>query len=298
MFVYANEILSRIGYRFSSPGTDGAQVDVYTMKLTKAGTNAAVPEVAYSQGPRLIRPTVADFQKQTEVVNDYVDLRGDRGQEIIDQIGGNIGYMTPILPMVPGRMDKTLELLALVQALAAHVAQQAKHLLACRRPHAYSGQLQPMIPTPGHGALPSGHATEAHALAETLARLVPAAKKPKDTDRMLMAQAARIAVNRTVAGLHFPADSYAGMVLGYYVADIVAARAGKGTKSKAGATFDGKDIEKTDFRADLVWGAGGRLDVDNDAGTKKIVKHSTDAMDIDTSQPIKWLWDAALKEWN
>ena len=35
-----------------------------------------------------------------------------------------------------------------------------KHALACRRPIEYSPQVQPMILTPSHGSLPSGHSTK------------------------------------------------------------------------------------------------------------------------------------------
>ena len=40
------------------------------------------------------------------------------------------------------------------------VEMRFKHELACWRPADYSFQVQPMITTPGHGSLPSGHCTQ------------------------------------------------------------------------------------------------------------------------------------------
>jgi hypothetical protein len=90
-----------------------------------------------------------------------------------------------------------------------------------------SPQLQPMIQTPGHGSLPSGHATEAHIVAYVLWKLLRAANpsKPIDTFEQLMRQAARVAINRTIAGVHFPVDSAAGQVLGLALGEYFVHRA-------------------------------------------------------------------------
>ena len=52
--------------------------------------------------------------------------------------------------------------------MGAHLAMIAKHALAVRRPDQLDGRILPMIPTPGHGAFPSAHATEAYAVATVL----------------------------------------------------------------------------------------------------------------------------------
>src|SRR4030095_6798907 len=93
---------------------------------------------------------------------------------------------------------------------------------AVLRPHELSPQVQPMIPTPNHGSWPSGHATEAHAVARVLFELVArgaVAAADNQLRELLMRQAARIAINRTVAGMHYPVDSMAGQALGLAVGE-------------------------------------------------------------------------------
>lgn len=78
--------------------------------------------------------------------------------------------------------------------------------------------IEPMFPKgsplyPAHASYPSGHASQAHALAYFYAWLFPYL-----TDS-LMSAAADIARNREVAGLHYPSDSLAGKVLASQVVD-------------------------------------------------------------------------------
>lgn len=72
------------------------------------------------------------------------------------------------------------------------------------RPAQRDPSLFPVLETPGHPSYPSGHSTQAHLIAFTLAHLVPAATVE------LEAVAWQIAVNREIAGLHFRSDTVAG----------------------------------------------------------------------------------------
>ena len=117
-------------------------------------------------------------------------------------------------------------MLAAAFRLALYVELRLKHALACRRPGEYSPQIQPMILTPAHGALPSGHATEAFLMAYVTLELT---SPPDDPGRQmkreqLMRLADRIARNRTVAGVHFPVDSAAGAMLGLTLGDYLVRR--------------------------------------------------------------------------
>ena len=108
--------------------------------------------------------------------------------------------------------------------LANFTEMRLKQALSCRRPIEYSPQVQPMILTPGHGTLPMGHATETFMAALVLWNLLKQPTPPCGGTRRLMGHdrwgaqllslAARVAINRIVAGMHFPVDAAAGAVLG------------------------------------------------------------------------------------
>lgn len=81
------------------------------------------------------------------------------------------------------------------------------------RPNHLTEDLTPSIPVPGHPAYPSGHATQAHLLAYLLMELAP------DQSGQLVADAAKIAKNREIAGVHYPSDSEAGQLLARQIVD-------------------------------------------------------------------------------
>ena len=153
-------------------------------------------------------------------------------------------------------MPKTRQLLKLVLEVSIIIHMRIKHALACRRPVEFSPQIQPMIVTPGHGSLPSGHATEAFVVAFVMDALLRRARLPKEERQpagfrfrrddplttQLMRIAERVATNRTVAGVHFPADSVAGMVLAQALVGLLrgallgaSARRGHGHSTAAGS---------------------------------------------------------------
>ncbi len=90
-------------------------------------------------------------------------------------------------------------------------------------------EVQPMITTPEHGAFPAGHAAQAYAVAcvlERLLQLAPADPRAVQLQRI----AARISINRVIAGVHYPVDLMAGRVLGQALGEYFVARCvgGKG----------------------------------------------------------------------
>ena len=166
----------------------------------------------------ITRPGIADFLEQLTFVDRYAALRSDRGTEIMTQMGGAVAFLSAIAYLSPSRTPYTLELLAAAIRLANYTEMRFKHALACLRPNQFSAQIQPIILTPGHGSFPSGHATETFISALVLLRLLEAsATVPYGDDQwaiQLMQLASRVAINRTVAGVHFPVDSAAGALLG------------------------------------------------------------------------------------
>jgi membrane-associated phospholipid phosphatase len=169
-----------------------------------------------------------------------MDLRADRMVEILAQQGDMLSFFGAQLPLSAQRRPATALLLAVVYEVVAAQEMRIKHLCSVPRPVDLSPRIQPVIQTPGHSAYPSGHATEAHAFATVLAalhlaarpgpapaagtsvldavlaHLTPAHEAAAELDPviLLFRLAARIADNRTVAGVHYPVDSAHGALLG------------------------------------------------------------------------------------
>jgi hypothetical protein len=149
------------------------------------------------------------------------------------------------------------------------VEMRFKHALGCRRPVEYSPQIQPIITTPLHGTYPMGHAVQAYLCAGLLQWLGGWDDNHPRTVQ-LQRLAARISINRVIAGVHFPVDASAGQamaqtLLGYFLARCQAAKApALKARSFGGEFYDPKptpkEIEKLaktqDFDGVLI--AGGK----------------------------------------
>ncbi|MEK6244260.1 MAG: phosphatase PAP2 family protein [Pseudomonadota bacterium] len=244
----------------------------------------------------IIRPTRAIFRRQLKFLNGYADLREDRASEILAQLSPPLAFWSSVANLHPSRTRWTIELLGAALRLAMFVEMRFKHALACRRPLEYSPQVQPMILTPGHGTLPSGHATEAHIVAYVLWRLLRRAEPTKNRRwcDQLMRQAARIAINRTVAGVHFPVDSAAGQLLGLTLGDYFVRRCGNnGSPANYRAwRFDGPRFNgNLDFDWRLLY---------NTTTDLRLSAPFTDILPMQTAQVsalLTWLWRKAVAEW-
>ena len=143
----------------------------------------------------------------------YADLRSERSTEMLSQIDGQWAHWCSIVPMRPDSTPHTLALLTAALQWVITVELRFKHAFGCPRPAELSPQVQPCITTPGHGTFPMGHAVQAFLLAGLLQDLLGV-----DADDawgiQLTRTAFRISINRVVAGLHFPVDLVAGLVLG------------------------------------------------------------------------------------
>ena len=256
------------------------------------------------------RPEKEDFKDQLELVRDYADLRADRLPEIMTQAGYPVPYLTGIAGLQPGRKQYSHELLGITQVFATQIVLAVKHALACHRPDAFSSQVQPVIPTPGHGTLPSGHATEAFAMAVVLAKLLEF-ERGTSSDlhvNQLMRQAARIAANRTVAGVHFPADSIAGAMLGLLIGHYVVLR-GTGCGCVEPAIFNGRKVVdrngsnpvNRDFDPSLYEVGNNdprkRVPVDGHGIVTRYGKPLTPTTSGIVSEPLQFLWQQAEAEW-
>lgn len=247
---------------------------------------------------KLSAPDVEVFRTaQLSLVLSWADLREERASEILAQVDNQFAFLAAVLHMHPSQMRRTYELLAMAIQFAVSVEMRVKHELGCWRPAEYSPQVQPMITTPGHGALPSGHATQAYMAAYVLQRLLTITPG-SPTDVQLQRQAARIATNRVIAGVHFPADNLAGRLLGQALGEYFAARAG--AKPSTGArlvyTFKGDAVKAHEFHPSIQPFDGGHA---NPGLPKPAPFYSTapDAKWPAVSPLLEHLWAKASVEW-
>jgi membrane-associated phospholipid phosphatase len=236
-------------------------------------------------------PTKAIFKKQLDLVAAYADLRADRAAEIVAQVPFPFAFWASMVGILPHRHKKTLLLLELALLLAVHVQMRFKHVFASARPVELSPQIQPMIPTPGHGSWPSGHATEAFIVATVLEALLnaanPAAGNGSACREQMQRLAARIAINRTVAGVHFPVDSAVGRLLGTALGEFFVGRStGASVRHQGfdGRLFVGAQNEAKDFCLHDPLHAG--------AGSM-----SGPAVALTAGPMLNWLWQKSVEEW-
>jgi hypothetical protein len=215
------------------------------------------------------------------------------------QMGGALAFLSSVAFLHPSRTPFTLELLAAALRLANFAEMRFKHTLACRRPIEFSPQVQPIILTPSHGSLPSGHSTESFMMAIVLWEVLKAsAVKPyadADWGQQLMRLAARVATNRTVAGVHFPVDSAAGAMLGLTLGQYLVKRCLATATQYDAYEFDGAAYPAT---------TTGAPPNDGDFYWEEIVKAAPPAYIAKTAgQPLQpsgllgWLWGKAVAEW-
>ena len=236
---------------------------------------------------KLKRPSAKIFKQQLELVVNYAELREDRGAEILAQISGGFAFIAPIIGLTSHRHKYTLELLDLLVFLALQVESRFKHGFSCPRPVELSPQIQPMIPTPGHAAWPSGHATEAYAVVTMLQALLPHGSTYREQLERL---AARIAVNRTVAGLHYPVDSAVGRLLGTALGGFMVARCTGGTLHERG--FNGTKFH--DAKGHVIDFDPRVSMADNQSGYYELFAgtHSVAASPL-----LQFMWGKAADEW-
>ncbi|GLO72799.1 hypothetical protein MACH17_43160 [Phaeobacter inhibens] len=235
----------------------------------------------------------------------YADLRGDRAAEILSQTSAITPFLASISYMDPARTPFTLELMSAALGFTNYCGMRLKYSISAKRPIEFSPQVQPIIPTPTHGSLPSGHATESFITARLLWKLLRASNSEQYHEdgvwgEMFMRLASRIATNRTVAGVHFPVDSAAGAMLGLTLADYLHAVCDPEANELTSACFNGPAFNAAE---DFDWHA--LYVARDDRQTKKAGKkrspwatserHPTTP---DMASPVlTWLWKKAQAEW-
>ena len=116
-------------------------------------------ERKYAPLVSIVAPELPGFAAQAELVRNYADLRTERVPEIHAQMGDIYSFFGAIDFLGPERSKWTLVLMAAAFRFAVAVEMRMKHALNCPRPVLFSPRIQPIIQTPTHGSLPSGHST-------------------------------------------------------------------------------------------------------------------------------------------
>jgi hypothetical protein len=241
----------------------------------------------------LRRPTVQVFKQQLDLVANYAELRNDRGSEVLAQtLPSQVPFWAPVIGMQPHRHPWTQQLVALALSLTVSVEMRFKHAFACPRPFQLSPQIQPMIPTPGHGSWPSGHATESYVVAVLLQSLLQNVNGNGSAyGEQLQRLAARVATNRVVAGVHYPVDSAVGRLLGTALAEFFVARCIGSTKLHErgfdGTKFHGPKGTVVDFDPRVSM-------EDNKSGYYEYLSRIGS---VSSSSLLAFMWTKAAKEW-
>ncbi|MGY3439923.1 phosphatase PAP2 family protein [Marinovum sp. KMM 9879] len=241
------------------PGSRQSAIFVETMSGLDIALDGASETASVLVGTDTLfcaaRPTEAAFQAQVPDVKAAADLRADRAPEILAQTGDILSFLAMPLSMNLARHKWTLELLQAVLLPVIAVEKALKNAMACRRPHEYDAQIQPMITAPAHSSFPSGHATESFAIAEVLTLVSGSGGDTSAYGAQMALQAARIAHNRVVAGVHFHVDNICGAALGKSLAGMLLHRSGAVgqhyavTVKSQDAAADGAKLSLTDLNA-------------------------------------------------
>ena len=156
----------------------------------------------------LKRPSLDQYRTQLQDVLDWAPLRADRASEILAQTTDMGAFFQSVLPLSAEKNASTLLLLKIATQLSSYIVLRFKHEFGCPRPVELSPQIQPMIPTPMHGAYPMGHMSEAVIVANLLSKLTHQTGSPawNEMTEQLKRIAIRIGQNRIVAGVHYPID--------------------------------------------------------------------------------------------
>ncbi len=103
-----------------------------------------------------------------------------------------------------------------------------------------------------------------------------------------------MAINRTVAGVHFPVDSAAGMVLARTLSEYYIARF-SGVGDVYTRTFDGRGFAR-DFSYEDIWEVSDQPCAAANPQSLKICR-SAIAVQVPKSDLLSHLWSKAVAEW-
>lgn len=160
-------------------------------------------------------------EAELSLLHEYVALRTpERVAQILaerEADGIKVGPEVITTYMSDPRYVKTGEAIGQLLDEINPIVMRIKNKFDRVRAHKLDPTLTTVIDVPEHGAYPSGHSTQAHAIAFLLTAIAPERKAEFESDAL------RVAVNREIAGVHYPSDSAAGRLLGRQIVDLMLA---------------------------------------------------------------------------
>jgi membrane-associated phospholipid phosphatase len=158
------------------------------------------------------------------------DERADALDEILSQAEEFTSYFLNLMTAKPTSYPATTRVLNAACLVGLFVAMNWKAQFNRPRASQLCPALLPPIAVPDHASYPSGHSTQAHLMAlcmgQVFALLPPAQQplmQPMQADLWVLAD--RIARNREIAGLHYPSDTAAGIVLANQILPLLSGMA-------------------------------------------------------------------------
>ena len=155
----------------------------------------------------------------TDLVTAAADERADAMGEIMSQSDEFISYFLNVVCARPASHPATTCLLTIAAQIGTFIVMSFKEAYLRPRPSQVCPGLLPPLEVPGHASFPSGHSTQAHLMALCLENAMkpPTSMNPDPTNTTqnttIGVLADRIARNREIAGLHYKADSDAGVAI-------------------------------------------------------------------------------------
>jgi acid phosphatase (class A) len=159
--------------------------------------------------PRLLAPPPSDSSEVTRAELDAMLLIQERRSQsqadaaladndadlerFSDAVGSAKSLKDLPLPLTNALLNK-------VDRNMSPIIGAGKQVFNRPRPYALETRLKPVVPLPGGGSFPSGHAVWGYVTALVLADMVP------ERRRQILARADDFSRNRVIAGVHYPSD--------------------------------------------------------------------------------------------
>jgi membrane-associated phospholipid phosphatase len=211
-------------------GTTWAAINPATNAATVAAWNASI---SWIPGPPAPPPGLVPFFDWSTVqanadaeiqllVTAAANERADALAEILSQSDEFISYFLNMMTARPGAYPYTTKVLAIASLVGTFVAMYFKAWYGRPRPSQLCPALLPPIEVPGHASFPSGHSTQAHLMALCMNQVLGGLPQQATMFDDLWTLADRIARNREIAGLHYPSDSLAGVLIARLIEPLLA----------------------------------------------------------------------------